>query len=139
MTRQQALRALAQGIVADAEDCGRLRALLGEQFDAALRHQTTRLAAVGAGIVALAAAMEARRVERVTLAARLTGGSGAMPAAFSAMPQRTRERLETIWAGLEALVCECKALNARNCRLIMAQHEIMQRVLGAEADTYAAA
>jgi len=36
-------------------------------------------------------------------------------------------------------VKECKALNMRNCRLLMDQHDIMQRVLQTEADTYAPA
>jgi flagella synthesis protein FlgN len=62
---------------------------------------------------------------------------------MSAVAQRlqgaSRSAFDNCWSALEAAVQECKALNTRNCRLLMDQHDIMQRVLQTESDTYAPA
>lgn len=136
MSRKQALEAIVRGILADVADYRELKALLGEQFEAAVHHQTERIAQVGVRIVGLAERMEERRLERVRLAGRLGAGS-AMAAVFALMPGPVRELAETSWSALETMVRECKALNSRNCQLLMDQHEIMQRVLDSEANVYA--
>lgn len=140
MTRKDALDAILAGLFADVGGYRALRELLDAQFDAALRHDSARIADVGERITALASAMHVRRAERVGLAARLVGRPVGTPdAVFGLMAGPARERAESSWRELERHVSECKALNERNCRLLMEQHEIMRRVLDGEAGTYAPA
>lgn len=139
MTRQQALQRVADGITADLGDYGRLRTLLADQFDAVVRHDSGRVAGIGEAIAALASEIDRRRAERVDLSSRLSGAKGAdaMQRVFELLPAAARSRIEGSWKLLEVLVRECKAMNLRNCDLLMNQYEIMQRVLNNEADTYA--
>lgn len=138
MNRKDLLLRLAAGIGADVADYNRLRGLLQEQFEAAVYHRSGAIAEVGEAIVALAGTLEARRQERVALAGRLSleKGAEAMQRIFAMLPPNPRERLQASWQGLERLVRECKAMNQRNCNLLMEQQEIMQRVLNTEADIY---
>jgi flagella synthesis protein FlgN len=126
---------------ADVNDYTRLRELLQAQFVAALQHRTGEITDVGEKITALASVLEVRRRERVELASAVVGR--ATPASITTVASRlqgtSRMTFDACWTALEQLVKECKALNMRNCRLLMDQHDIMQRVLNTEADTYAPA
>lgn len=139
MKQGEAFRRLFAGMRADLHDYHDLRALLEAQFEAALHHRSTEICDIGERITVLARMIERRREERVKLARRLVREPGSAP--MSAIADRLqgvpRAAFETCWRSLEAIVGECKALNLRNCRLLMDQHEIMQRVLNAEQDTYA--
>jgi flagellar biosynthesis protein FlgN len=141
MNAQQALLLLAQGIQSDVADYDRLHGLLEQQFAAALRHDTARLAQLADEIGTLCAALDARRVERVTLVSALVGpdvpATQRVEAVFARLPGRYRTAAETLWQGLHERVAACKVLNVRNGNLLTEQHDIMQRVLGAENDTYA--
>ncbi|AKJ30356.1 flagellar protein FlgN [Caldimonas brevitalea] len=139
MKAPPALARLLLGVRADLADYARLRELLQEQFDVALRHDSQQMAETAERISALTAALEARRGERVALAAELLGKDApvSMQRLVPLVPAPARAALQDWWQTLEALVRECKALNARNCRLMMDQHEIMQRVLHSEVHTYA--
>ncbi|MFT4173471.1 MAG: flagellar export chaperone FlgN [Rhodocyclaceae bacterium] len=141
MNPQQALLLLAQGIQSDLADYERLRGMLEEQFAAALRHDTPALARLAEDIGMLCAALEVRRGERVTLVNALVGPevppAGRVEAVFARLPGRYRTAAETLWQGLGERVAACKALNVRNGALLTEQHDIMQRVLGTESDTYA--
>lgn len=130
---------LASGVRADLAAYSKLRALLEEQFDAALHHQSERLVHIADRITAATEALERRRRERVVLTRTLLGpGSDISMTAVSNMLTETSRRVfQAWWNALESQVRECKALNMRNCRLLTDQHEIMQRVLNGEADTYA--
>lgn len=145
MTRREALETVVRGIVADLADYRQMKLLLEAQFEAALAHRSDAITEVGEHIVALAASMEARRVERVRLAGRLAGRvadvgePASMAGVFALLGEAARARAQAAWRALEVLVVECKTLNARNCRLLMDQHEIMQRVLHKESDIYAPA
>ncbi|MDT3671904.1 MAG: flagellar export chaperone FlgN [Aromatoleum sp.] len=140
MTRKDALDAILAGLVADVVDYRALRELLDAQFEAALHHDSARIADVGERITALASRMHARRAERVGLATRLVGRPAETPdPVFALMAGPARARAESSWRELERHVSECKALNERNCRLLMEQHEIMRRVLDSEVGTYAPA
>lgn len=138
MTRQDAFRQLMQGVNADFFDYQRLALLLEDQFAAALRHDAGGLSSIGERITALADVLERRRVERVgTVTALLPGRkSVSMSALIATLSGKPREALDASWRGLEAKVEECKALNARNGRLMASQYEIMQRVLHGESDMY---
>lgn len=136
MTRGQALEAILRGLVADLDGYRRLEALLGEHFHAALRHDSQRAAQAGDAIAALAGELEAHRAERASLARRLLRGDVRMADVFVLMNAEAREQAERAWTELERRVRDCKALNERNCRLVMDQFEIMQRVLDGEADVY---
>lgn len=142
-TPAQALLRLADGVRADVADYERLRERLEAQFDAALRHDSGRLTGLADEIVALCGTLDARRQERNGLlgvfAAALKGmpGGDAVPALLARLPANRRGAAD--WPTLCGLVRECKALNVRNCRLLMDQYDIMQRVLDDGEGLYAPA
>lgn len=139
--QSEAMMQLVQGMRADIADYRRLRELLELQFNAALRHQSQTLVDVAANITELVDTLEQRRQERVVLAGELIGPGEpvSMQGVMRLLTPSSRTVLQTDWDTLEGLVRECKEANARNCRLLTEQHEIMQRVLNREADTYAPA
>lgn len=139
MTRSECLARFVKGVQMDMDGYRQLRELLDEQFQAALRHQTEPLREIAHRIEVLVNALEARRRERVALVEHLYGAanSGALQQVFEMLPERTRAKVRAWWDALEGLVCECKALNARNGRLLMEQYEIMRRLMGEESDIYA--
>lgn len=144
-TPAQALLRLAAGVRADVADYERLRDRLEAQFDAALRHDTAGLARLADEIVAQCGTLDERRHERNGLlrvfAAALKGipPADVVPALLGHLPVPQRGAAATDWVTLGALVRECKALNVRNCQLLMDQHEIMQRVLNDGDGIYAPA
>lgn len=141
MKPREAFNKIFVGMRADVHDYRRLHDLLEAQFMAALQHRTDEIRTIGEDIVALTSALDERRRERVELV-RLVAAPGT-PVSIAAVAQRlqgaAREAFDACWKSLEAAVNECKELNLRNCRLLMDQHDIMQRVLETEADTYAPA
>lgn len=141
MSQAASLRQLVQDIVADGDDYARLHELLEAQFAAALAHRSADIADIGGGILALAETLESRRARRVEIVARLTGEDPvpSIERAWPLLPPASRPQVAALWAALETRVQACKALNARNCHLLTAQFEIMQRVLDVETDTYAPA
>lgn len=144
-TPAQALGRLAVGVQADVADYEQLRERLEGQFDAALRHDSGRLARLADEIVALCNTLDERRRERNALlrvfAAALKGmpPADAMVTLLARLPESRRSAALADWTNLNILVRECKALNVRNGRLLMDQHEIMSRVLKDGDDTYAPA
>ncbi len=147
MTYVEAVRRLVDGMRADASDYERLRELLDLQFHAALRHSTEDLSDLATRITALTEVLDGRRRERLALARLLVGGrpqpgrskTVSIEAVAARMPAATRVTFETEWSALESRVRECKQLNTRNCRLLMGQFEIMQRLMATDVHTYAPA
>ena len=139
MSRGRALAAIVQGVEADRDAYGTLRALLEEQLGAALRHDAPALGEIAARITALVAEIDGRRIERETICATLAGEGARMPAILPLLPQVARQAFGAAWEALEAQVIDCKRLNVRNGRVITEQHELMQRLLRGDADTYAPA
>ncbi len=140
MTNRQALERLFAGMRTDLADYARLRDLLEEQFTAALHHRSAELTGLAERILALTAVLEERRRERVELVRRLLGQESrqaSLQKVAARVPRAARNAFDACRSQLESLVRECKALNLRNCRLVMSQYEIMQRVLGEESHTYA--
>lgn len=142
MKHRDVLSRVFAGMRADVHDYCRLRDLLEAQFEAALQHRTADIGEIVGHITELTAVLEARRRERVELASLLAAGRTAR-VSIATVAQRlqgkSRAAFDACWAALEASVQECKALNLRNCQLLMDQRDIMQRVLNVEADTYAPA
>lgn len=137
MKRGDVLRSLISGVHADHSGYQALRRLLDEQFDAALRHDAKELASLGTRISTQVAALDESRRERMKLVALLgLRAPVSMEHVIALFANTTRDAVSQLWQALEALVVECKALNTRNCRLMMEQHAMMQRVLDGEADTY---
>lgn len=138
-TRQHGMTRFLQGLRDDLRDYQRLRDMLSAQFDAALHYRTQALADLADQIVELTAQLDLRRTERVTLVRALVGQGDAstVPALFETLPPAPAHVLATRWDELEQLVLECKTQNMRNCHLMVAQNEIMQRILNTEAETYA--
>lgn len=137
MKRSDVLRALVSGVHADQADYQTLRTLLGEQFQAALRHDAATLTELGRRITALVAVLDGRRRERMRGVALLgIRPPATMAQVIALFAPAMRAPLQQLWQDLEALVVECKQLNSRNCRLLTEQHALMQRVLAGEEDTY---
>lgn len=126
---------------ADIRDYRLLRERLDQQFKAALGHQVEQMRQVGESISTLVDVLNERRIQRLALAAELTGK---VPApAHAAVQQQLGGQAASLLAGwtgeLDGLVRECKRLNLRNCSLITEQHSLMCRVLQQEEPTYAPA
>jgi len=138
-TPHEALLNLLRGLQADRAGYAGLRGLLEAQFQGALRHDAAALLSLAEQIGAQVAELEQRRVERGELLLRLLGR--AQPPSLAALLQRLPagpgERLAGVWTELEQQIRDCKALNQRNCTLIIEQHGLMQRLLGQEGELYA--
>ena len=137
ITRQEAVRRVLQGMADDSLGYAALQALLEEQFQATLRHQSAQLTALADQVVAAVEPLDARRRQRVSLVTALLGPQGDMAQLFAMLQEDARTTAQRDWAALEQMVLECKRLNARNSDLLTEQYSIMQRVLHGEEDTYA--
>ncbi|MDN3921560.1 flagellar protein FlgN [Roseateles violae] len=139
MSSAQLLIDLLGGMHADRRSYTQLQALLEEQFQAALRHQAEPLMKLAERIGAVVDTLNSQRLTRRQLVARLLGRDQdlSMPALLQRLPQASSAVLGQTWSALEQQVRDCKALNARNCELIVQQQALMQRLLGMEQDTYA--
>jgi flagella synthesis protein FlgN len=137
--RQNAMTLLLRGVADDLAACATMRAMLEDQFNAALCHNSAALAELSTKIVMAVDAMEMRRQERLRLVSTLLGGKATMADTFALLKGATRDKLESSWAELEKMVIECKRLNARNNALLTEQYSIMQRVLHGEDQIYAPA
>lgn len=127
--------AIAQGMQADIQGYEQLRLLLKAQFHAALRHDATAMEQVALQIAAQAQLLGQSTEGRV-LHVRALLGSGqhvSMSAVFMQLKAPLQQQMQALWAQLEALVQECKAMNLRNCQLIMEQAELMRQVVGGSA------
>lgn len=141
MKQREAFNRIFAGMRADLQDYRVLRELLDAQFEAALQHRSEALTEIGERIIALTTVLEQRRAERQRLATHVVPRDTqlSMLAVANRLQGASRAAFDTCWKALEAAVRDCKALNMRNCRLLMDQYDIMQRVLNAETDTYAPA
>ena len=140
MTRNEAMLRLIRDVQADVRDYAVLRVLLEDQFQSAVRHDTSRLNQLAHDIVAQVDSLDSRRENRVMLIHALTGETNPhhIQGVLDQLSNGARDTLSTQWHELEVLVRECKALNTRNCELIVEQNAIMQRVLHGEEGIYAA-
>lgn len=138
VTREQ-MAALMQSVRDDLAACVAMRDLLEAQFAAVLHQQTDELMETAKRIAALGDAMLLRRQAQIGLVRSLSGNAAtpSMAAALAAMPSALSVTLADWNAQFVQQMRECKALNQRNGRLLGDQHALMQRVLGAEVDTYA--
>lgn len=135
----EVLARLLRDLHADRSAYARLRELLEEQFQAALRHHSEQLSALAADIVALVEQLDQRRAVRSELLLALLGRNSkpSVEALLQRLSGASAQTLAAAWQGLEQQVIECKALNLRNCQLITDQHALMLRVLGVEEASYA--
>ncbi|MGE5451521.1 MAG: flagellar export chaperone FlgN [Acidobacteriota bacterium] len=140
MNRQQAMARLIEDLLADVRDYGELRGVLEQQFHAAVRHETVRLEQLAACIVTLVDTLDQRREDRLMLMYALTGEDQPrnLDRILMQLPLAMRSKVEAQWQALESAVRECKALNTRNCELIVEQNALMQRVLHGEEGLYVA-
>lgn len=132
MTSVDALDRITRGVSHDLRDYCVLRSLLEEQFHAALRHEVTTLATLADCITKLVDGLECRRVERVLLVEALVGPGAQMVTLMARVGGERQQYLASAWVTLQAAVKDCKDLNARNCRLMTDQRDIMQRLLHGE-------
>ncbi|MBE3024178.1 flagellar protein FlgN [Janthinobacterium sp. BJB1] len=137
ITRQEAVQRVLLGIADDQQGYTALLALLEEQFQATLHHQSAQLTALADRVIAAVEQLDARRRQRVSLVTALLGPKAEMAQLFALLQDDARSKAETDWAALEQMVLECKRLNSRNSELLTEQYSIMQRVLHGEEDTYA--
>ncbi len=139
LNRREALRRLILGIADDSRQYASLEALLEQQFDAAVHHDTARLGELAGAIGAACELLELRRAERQQLAASLLGPGTGIGAVFDLLKGAAREALQARWRGLEQAVVACQRLAKRNSDLLAEQFSIMQRVLHGEDQVYAPA
>jgi len=139
--QRQVIARLLRDIEADLADATALGELLQSQFEAALRHDSAALSALGEQIVARVDAMDARRDVRIKLVDHLQGRPHArsVEALADTLPQPAQQALKQAWSALATRVRECQRLNQRNGALIAEQHALMNRVLHGEEHTYVAA
>jgi flagellar biosynthesis protein FlgN len=137
MTREQAQSRLADGVRADLDACATMLELLERQFDAAVRHRSAQLSELAAELEPALAAMEQRRVQRVTLVRALHGIEATMADLIAALAEPARAALAADWRALEQMVVECKRMTTRNSALLAEQFSVMQRVLHGEDQLYA--
>ena len=130
------MRQLLDGIAADLQSYQQMLDLIAQQFEAAIRHQSERLAQVAKEIGALVDVLEARRAQRVELATRLVGPQPSMEQVFALLKPAPRARLEADWAQLEGMVQAAREMGRRNADLLAEQYTIMQRVLHGDDQTY---
>jgi len=135
-SQPQALVQLLRGVGEDLRDYDSLLAMLDCQFHAALHHEAAQLAELSDSVASLVDVLNGRREVRVNLVAMLCGAGAPISAAFALLAGKHRSTLESGWQALEKLVRDCKDRNARNCRLLMDQQSIMQRVLHGEQQIY---
>ena len=127
---------LLDGIKADLQSYQQMLDLIAQQFEAAISHQSERLGEIAKEIGAMVDVLEARRVQRVELATRLTGPTPSMEQVFALLKPEPRARLEADWAQLEGLVQTAREMGRRNAELLAEQYTIMQRVLHGDDQTY---
>jgi len=137
MTRDQANQVLMQGVQADLEATAAILLLLERQFEAAVRHRSAELAGLAAEIEPALEAMEARRVQRVSLVRALVGLDSTRANLIASRPEPMRTRLASDWAELEQRVRACKEATSRNSNFLAEQYSVMQRVLHGEDEIYA--
>lgn len=137
LTRQQANTMLATGVEHDLRDIHAVHALLEQQFEAAIRHQTSKLTALAEQLTPLLDGMEARRQQRVKLVRALLGARASMADYIASLAPAAQSTLGAAWRELEALTQACKQASLRNGNLLAEQHSIMERVLHGEEHTYA--
>src|SRR4051794_11792684 len=109
MTRGRALATIVRGVELDGDAYRRLRALLEEQFAAALGHDATALAGLAERITALVGEIDARRIERETICATLAGQATRAPAIqplLALLPAASRQAFAAAWSALEAQVLD---------------------------------
>ncbi|WP_024303375.1 flagellar protein FlgN [Pseudogulbenkiania sp. MAI-1] len=138
MSREASFRQLLGDMRSDLADYQQLETLLEQQFRGALSHDAANLADTGEQILTLAGRLDARRLTRVELAARLLGRERrlSIEEVLAQLPTAPRQACEALWATLRERVAHCKTLNERNGRLLTAQHDSMERVLFGEKDIY---
>ena len=124
---------IAQGMQQDLLAYGQMHTLMQAQFHAALRHDAAEMQSVAERIAAQAQSLAQSSQQRVAHAQALlpAGQPVSMTALFALLPAALQQQLQRLWKQLEAAVQQCKALNVRNCQLIMEQAQIMRQVLGA--------
>lgn len=126
---------IAQGMQSDMVGYRHMQSLMQTQFHAALRHDATAMQDIAERIAAQAQLLEQSSQQRVAHAKALlpTHTPVSMTAVFALLQGPLQQQLQTLWQQLEMAVQQCKALNVRNCQLIMEQAQIMRQVLGATA------
>jgi flagella synthesis protein FlgN len=134
-----ALRQLLSGMQADQRSYALLQGLLEDQLAAIAQQRADELERLAQRITAQVDELDVQRKLRRLLVARLLGREEtlSMAAVLERLPVAAARVLSEAWTSLEQAVFLCKAMNARNCELIVEQHALMQRLLGAQTDTYA--
>lgn len=132
-----AVERLLRDVQADLGDYAELAELLEQQFAGAVRHDSAALEDLAARIGTVVDQLDARRLFRIGLVARLAG-DGAAPSVATLLaqwPPARRAAVQALWDRLEAAVQDCKARNLRNARLLTEQHALLTRVLHGTEDT----
>lgn len=140
MSHQALLRELMLDIQSDRNDYTALQALLEQQFSAVLAQNAETLAVVAEGMHPLLDRLQQRKQRRQQLVQLLMPEVAlrSLSDFFASLPEPVGSRCVLPWQALCEQAAHCKQLNERNGMLLQSQHELYQRVLFGETDTYAA-
>ncbi len=133
---------LLDGLRQERDGFARMRDLLENHFQAAVRHDSERVRVAAERITVLTERLDTLCSERQQRVLRLTGGAtrDAHEALALRLTAKAADLLREQMRELQTLVGECKRLNVRNCELVVGQQEIMARVLSNDGQgTYAPA
>lgn len=136
---QKLLEIIGADIRQDCDDYLRLRELIQELYRCLAQRDASRVEQLNQQIAALIDAADGRATRRskILSAFRLEQGPAGMQKLLASYPQSQRDSLQSAWQQLGELAAECKRLNARNGKLLAAQHDILNQLLGGgEAQLY---
>lgn len=140
MSHQALLRELMLDIQSDRSDYSALQALLEQQFAAVLAQNAEALTVVAADMHPVLDRLQLRKQRRQQLLQLLRPDAAlrSLSDFFAGLPEPVGSRCALPWQALCEQAAHCKQLNERNGMLLQSQHELYQRVLFGESDTYAA-
>lgn len=129
---QKLLEIISDDIQRDCDDYLRLRELMQDLHEGLAQRDAARVEQLNQQIAALVAGADGRATRRskILSAFRLEHGPAGMQKLLASYPQPQRSAVQRAWQQLGELAAECKRLNARNGKLLAAQHDILNQLLG---------
>ncbi|MDF3079915.1 MULTISPECIES: hypothetical protein [Burkholderia cepacia complex] len=138
MTGTGSLHQLLVDVIADCVGYRKLVQLLEDQFAAALQLDTARLGVLAGVIAAETDAIDMRRCYRIERLGQVQGAVLALGRRLLADDRHATQRASFVerCEEVKLLAARCQALTRRNSDLLVAQYEVMQRLMYGESHTY---
>ncbi|KAB0642018.1 hypothetical protein [Burkholderia latens] len=138
MTGAGSLQQLLVDVIADCVGYRRLVQLLEDQFAAALQLDTVRLGVLAGVIAAETDAIDMRRRHRIERLGHARGAVVALGRRLLGDDRHAMQRASFVerCEEVKLLAARCQALTRRNSGLLVAQYEVMQRLMYGESHIY---